>query len=115
LLNVPVLGGLECIAQQAERLAVRHAIVAMPTASVRERRRATELAVNAGLSVLTLPAMSDVMAGKVAVSQVRSVELEDLLGRDPVQLDDAGLSHLFAGQTVLVTGAGGSIGSELCR
>ena len=115
ILNVPVLGRLESIAQHAAALAVRHAIVAMPTASVRERRRATELAVNAGLSALTLPAMSDVMAGKVAVSQVRSVELEDLLGRDPVQLDDAGLSHLFSGQTVLVTGAGGSIGSELCR
>lgn len=115
LLNVPVLGALDSIKAHAERLSVSHAIVAMPTASVAERRRAMELAVDAGLRVLVLPAMGDVLAGKVSVSQVRSVELEDLLGRDAVQLDDAGLSLLFAGQTVLVSGAGGSIGSELCR
>lgn len=115
LLNVPVLGALDSIKVHAERLSVTHAIVAMPTASVAERRRAMELAVDAGLRVLVLPAMSDVLAGKVSVSQVRNVELEDLLGRDAVQLDDAGLSLLFAGQTVLVSGAGGSIGSELCR
>lgn len=115
LLNVPVLGALDSVKEHATRLSISHAIVAMPTASVAARRRATELAVNAGLRVLTLPAMDDVLAGKVSVSQVRGVELEDLLGRDAVQLDDAGLGLLFAGQTVLVSGAGGSIGSELCR
>jgi FlaA1/EpsC-like NDP-sugar epimerase len=115
LLNVPVLGPLDSLASHIDSLGVHHAIVAMPTASVAERRRAMELAVDAGLRVLVLPAMSDVLAGKVSVSQVRNVELEDLLGRDAVQLDDAGLSLLFAGQTVLVSGAGGSIGSELCR
>lgn len=115
LMNVPVLGELNTVVTHARRLGVAHVIIAMPSASVGVRRRATELAVNAGLSVLTLPATSDVLAGKVSVSQVRSVELEDLLGRDAVQLDTAGLSLLFAGQTVLVSGAGGSIGSELCR
>lgn len=115
LLNVPVLGALDTISEHASRLSASHAIVAMPTASVAARRRAAELAVEAGLKVLTLPAMSDVLDGKVSVSQIRSVELEDLLGRDAVQLDDAGLGLLFAGQTVLVSGAGGSIGSELCR
>lgn len=115
LLNVPVVGTLDTLKQHAARLSVSHAIVAMPTASVAARRRATELAVDAGLRVMTLPAMDDVLAGKVSVSQVRSVELEDLLGRDPVQLDAARLSHLFSGQTILVSGAGGSIGSELCR
>lgn len=115
LFNVPVLGALDSVKEHAHRLSVSHAIVAMPTASVAARRRATELAVNAGLRVLMLPAMDDVLAGKVSVSQVRRVELEDLLGRDAVQLDNAGLNHLFAGQTILVSGAGGSIGSELCR
>lgn len=115
LMNVPVLGDLNTVVTHAARLGVAHVIIAMPSASVGVRRRATELAVNAGLSVLTLPATSDVLSGKVSVSQVRGVELEDLLGRDAVQLDDAGLSLQFAGQTVLVTGAGGSIGSELCR
>lgn len=115
LFNVPVLGDLDSLKEHSARLSVSHAIVAMPTASVAARRRATEVAVDAGLKVLMLPAMDDVLAGKVSVSQVRRVELEDLLGRDAVQLDDAGLNQLFVGQTVLVSGAGGSIGSELCR
>lgn len=115
LMNIPVLGSLDMLEEHATRLGVRDVIVAMPSASAKARRRAAELAVNCGLSVLTLPATSDVLAGKVSVSQVRSVELEDLLGRDAVQLDDAGLGLLFAGQTVMVSGAGGSIGSELCR
>ncbi|MDE2598250.1 MAG: polysaccharide biosynthesis protein [Rhodocyclaceae bacterium] len=115
LMNIPVLGELSTVATHAARLDVTHVIVAMPSASTGVRRRATELAVNAGLKVLTLPATNDVLAGKVSVSQVRRVELEDLLGRDAVQLDAAGLNLLFAGQTVLISGAGGSIGSELCR
>ena len=115
LMNVPVLGELDTVVMHAARLGVSNVIIAMPSASVGVRRRATELAVNAGLKVLTLPATTDVLAGKVSVSQVRRVELEDLLGRDAVQLDAAGLNLFFAGQTVLVSGAGGSIGSELCR
>ena len=62
-----------------------------------------------------MPAFSDLLSGKFAISQVRAVELEDLLGRDAVELDEAGLHRLLEDKTVLVTGAGGSIGSELCR
>ncbi len=87
----------------------------MPSSSAAQRRRAAELAANAGLTVLTVPAMADVLSGKISVSQVRKVELEDLLGRDPIQLDDEGLHRFLTGRCVLVTGAGGSIGSELCR
>ena len=115
LLNVPVVGGFADIAAHAKRLGVEHAIVAMSSVSAGVRRKATEIAVDAGLKVMILPMSSDLLDGKISVSQMRRVELEDLLGRDPVQLDDAGLSSLFAGQTVLVSGAGGSIGSELCR
>lgn len=115
LLNVPVLGDLGRIASVAEKTGATCAILAMPSASIGSRRRATELAVSAGLKVLTVPAIGDVLTGKVSVSQVRSVELEDLLGRDAVELDTEGLHRQFANQTVLVTGAGGSIGSELCR
>jgi FlaA1/EpsC-like NDP-sugar epimerase len=89
--------------------------VALPEASARQRRHAMELAVQAGLSVMTVPSLDDMLAGKVAVSRVRQVQLEDLLGRDPVRLDDAGLCAWLDGQAVLVTGAGGSIGSELAR
>ncbi len=73
------------------------------------------MATEAGLKVMTVPSFDDIMTGKVTVSQLRQVELDDLLGRDPVVLDSAGLSSLLSGKVVLVTGAGGSIGSELCR
>ena len=64
---------------------------------------------------MTVPSYEDLVGGKVTVSQLRRVELDDLLGRDPVELDAAGLREWLAGRTVLVTGAGGSIGAELCR
>ncbi len=62
-----------------------------------------------------MPSLEDLVAGRVSVSSLRRIELDDLLGRDPVQLDDSGLHQLLTGQVVMVTGAGGSIGSELCR
>ncbi|MCZ2175356.1 MAG: polysaccharide biosynthesis protein [Burkholderiales bacterium] len=115
LADVPILGPLASVAGHAGRFGVTHAIIAMPSSSAGQRRRAAELAGAAGLIVLTVPAMADVLSGKVSVSQVRKVELEDLLGRDPIQLDDEGLHRLLTGKRVLVTGAGGSIGAELCR
>jgi FlaA1/EpsC-like NDP-sugar epimerase len=115
LADVPILAPVEAVAAQAARLGVTHVIIAMPSASAAQRRRAAELAGAAGLTVLTVPAMADVLSGKVSVSQVRKVELEDLLGREPIQLDEEGLQRLLGGRTVLVTGAGGSIGSELAR
>lgn len=71
-----------------------------------------EVAVQAGLSVLTVPSLEDMLAGKVAISQISQVQLEDLLGRDPVQLDGCGLIGWLTDQVVLITGAGGSIGSN---
>lgn len=115
LLNVSVTGGLGDVEDCARRTGATHAIIAMPRATLSQRRRATELAVAAGLKVFTLPAMSDVLAGKVSVSQMRRIELEDLLGREPVRLDSLGIQALLTSRTILVTGAGGSIGSELCR
>ena len=113
--GVTVLGTVGDLAAHAQRLGIQHAIVAMPGANAMQRRRATELAVAAGLEVLTVPSLADVLSGKVSVSQVRRVELEDLLGRDAVELNSAGLHGLLADKVVLVTGAGGSIGAELCR
>jgi FlaA1/EpsC-like NDP-sugar epimerase len=113
--GVEILGRLERVAEVAERLAVHAVVIAMPRATAAERRRAAELAAAAGLKVLTVPAYDDILSGRVSVSAIRQVELEDLLGREPVRLDAAGLTTLLAGRVVVVTGAGGSIGSELCR
>ena len=113
--DVKVLGSLERVGAIAERMGVTQAIIAMPGTTHAARKRALEICQAAGLRVMTVPAYSDIVSGKVSVSQLREVELDDLLGRDPVQLDEARLSGFLKGKNVLVTGAGGSIGAELCR
>ena len=113
--GVRVLGALAQVSEFATRFEAAHAIVAMPSASSGQRRRAAELASRAGLQVFTVPTFDDLLSGRVAISAIRKVELEDLLGREPVELDEAGLHGLLERNAVLVTGAGGSIGSELCR
>ena len=115
LVGVKVLGALQRVGDVAARLGVSQAIIAMPGATHSERKRAVDLCAKAGIAVMTVPSLSDIVSGKVSVSALRRVELDDLLGRDPVQLDDAGLHGFLNGKTVLVTGAGGSIGAELCR
>jgi len=115
ILGATVLGRIADLPAVAARFAVEHAIIAMPSASHGVRRRAIGICQGAGLKVLTVPSFDDLMSGKVTVSQIRKVELDDLLGRDPVTLDSAGLAELLEGKTVMVTGAGGSIGAELCR
>ena len=113
--DVKVAGSLAHVGETAERMGVTQAIIAMPGATHAARKRALDLCQAAGMRVMTVPAYADIISGKVSVSQIREVELDDLLGRDPVRLDDARLSGFLKGKTVLVTGAGGSIGSELCR
>ena len=113
--GIKVLGKLDSLPQWVERFGVRQVIIAMPSALHQERKRAIDLAGQIGIKALTVPAFDDLLSGRVSISQLRAVELDDLLGRDPVQLDDAGLREQLTGKVVLVTGAGGSIGSELCR
>jgi FlaA1/EpsC-like NDP-sugar epimerase len=113
--GVKVYAKLERLAEVAAHFRVTQAIIAMPEASHQERKRAVELCAKAAVSVMTVPALSDIVSGKVSVSALRRIELDDLLGRDSVQLDSDGLHRFLAGRTVLVTGAGGSIGAELCR
>jgi FlaA1/EpsC-like NDP-sugar epimerase len=110
-----VLGGIDELKHWTERFNVKHVILAIPSASATTRRHITELAANADLTVLTVPALDDILSGRVSIASIRRVELEDLLGREQVQLDDEGLHRLLSGKVVMVTGAGGSIGSELCR
>jgi FlaA1/EpsC-like NDP-sugar epimerase len=115
LRGLPIVSGLENIDAVAKRLGAQHAIIAMPGAKPAQRRRATELAAAAGLTVFIVPSYDDLLSGRLSVSNIRKVELEDLLGRESVSLDDQGVQGLLAGRVVLVSGAGGSIGSELCR
>lgn len=115
ILGVKVLGTINNLTEIHQRFEVRHVIIAMPSARHQKRRQAVVLANELGLEVLTVPAIDDLMSGKVSISQIRKVDVEDLLGRDAVKLDNTGLQHLIENHTVLVSGAGGSIGSELCR
>ena len=113
--GVKILGRICDLPTWAERLSVTKVIVAMPASTAAERRLSMEVAVQAGLSVLTVPSAEDMLAGRVAISQISQVQLEDLLGREPVRLDEKGLRDWLRERVVLVTGAGGSIGSELVR
>jgi FlaA1/EpsC-like NDP-sugar epimerase len=115
IFGVKVLGTISSLNEMQKRLGVEHVIVAMPSEHHQKRRAAIDLANHHGLEVMTVPAIDDLMSGKVSVSQIRKVDVEDLLGRDAVSLDNSGLAHLISNQAVLVSGAGGSIGSELCR
>jgi FlaA1/EpsC-like NDP-sugar epimerase len=113
--GVNILGRLDDLAAWAERVDAQHAIIALPEASHGVRRRAVEMCRRAGLKTLTVPSFDDLMSGRVTISQIRHIELDDLLGRDPVVLDTAGLTGWLSGRVIMVTGAGGSIGAELCR
>ena len=114
--GVPVLGPLESVGDRAVLGAATHVIIALPGASARQRRRAFDLASAAGLPVLTVPSADELREGNSDVARgVRDIEPEDLLGREPVALDERGIDLVLHGKTVLITGAGGSIGSELCR
>ena len=113
--GVPVIGTIADLQRVDLRASATHVIVAMPGAPLTARRRAIDAGAATGLPVLTVPSISELQDGTARIERVRSIEPEDLLGREPVQLDEGGIGALIAGKTVLVTGAGGSIGSELCR
>ncbi len=112
--GVPVLGPLAAVRDKAVRGAATHLIIALPAATVSQRRRAFELASESTLPVLTIPSADELRVGTAPVEALRDIEPEDLLGRDPVELDEAGIGDTLRNKTVLITGAGGSIGSELC-
>ncbi len=113
--GVKVLGRLDDLMHWVDHFGIERVIIAMPSCTHQQRKRAIQLCNQVNVKVLTVPSFDDLVSGKVAISQLRTVELDDLLGRDPVALDDAGLHGLLNGKTVMVTGAGGSIGSEICR
>jgi FlaA1/EpsC-like NDP-sugar epimerase len=113
--GVPVIGRAEAIDSIKDLTELTKVVIAMPSASSRRIREIVQLLSTRGLKVETLPSMEELASGRVRASRIRPVEVQDLLGREQVQLDAAAIRELVAGRVVMVTGAGGSIGAELCR
>jgi FlaA1/EpsC-like NDP-sugar epimerase len=113
--GLPVLGNRSDIPTIIAKYGVDHVIIAMPTASGKDLRDVVRICEEAGITPLTIPGIYELMDGRVSLNQLRNVEIEDLLRREPVQTDFGAVRELLAGKRVLVTGGGGSIGSELCR
>ncbi|MBN1858258.1 polysaccharide biosynthesis protein, partial [Candidatus Bipolaricaulota bacterium] len=113
--GVSVLGTTADIRQVCESHDVDEVLIAMPSAPQRRIRELIEKCKGSNLRFRTVPALSDLIEGRVQVSQIRPVSIEDLLGRDPVTLDTQAIGEYIRGKVVMVTGAGGSIGSEMCR
>jgi FlaA1/EpsC-like NDP-sugar epimerase len=113
--GIPVGGRIDEVELLRERFEFEHVIIAMPTAPEKRMREVIKLMTDKGLGVEIVPSVDDLLSGRAKVTRIRAVEVEDLLGRDPVALDTAGITHMVRDKVVLVTGAGGSIGSELCR
>jgi FlaA1/EpsC-like NDP-sugar epimerase len=113
--GVPVLGTVEELGAVVEVNPVDEILIAIPSASGKQMQRITEACQKAKLPFKTVPTLRDIIRGEAIVSQVREVRLEDLLGREPVQIDLDAVRREITGRAVLVTGAAGSIGSELCR
>ena len=113
--GVPVVGGRNSIADACERFDVEQIIFAIPSCSATERKRMLEICTATGLEVRAIPGMYQLVDGQVTINELREVRLEDLLGRDPIVVDAEEVRSFIEGRVVLVTGGGGSIGSELCR
>ncbi|HEY9786236.1 MAG TPA: nucleoside-diphosphate sugar epimerase/dehydratase [Candidatus Obscuribacterales bacterium] len=113
--NITVFGATAHLPRLVENLFIDQVIIAMPSAPPAEVRRIVDLCREAEVETRILPGLFELINGRVSVSQLREVSLEDLLGREPVQLDSASIAGYLEDRSVLVTGAGGSIGSELCR
>ncbi len=113
--GLPVLGDRAALPHLVEEHKIDQVIIAMPTAPGKAIREVLAICEQVGVPTKTMPGMYELLGGQVSVNQLRNVQIEDLLRRDPVQTDIAAVQDLLHGRCVLVTGGGGSIGSELCR
>ncbi|HET9031723.1 MAG TPA: nucleoside-diphosphate sugar epimerase/dehydratase [Dokdonella sp.] len=113
--GVPVLGTLEQLAELARETAAQMVLIAMPSASNPQMQRVVRFCEETGLPFRTMPRLADVVAGRSSFGELKEVAIEDLLGREQVQLDWTSIRTGISGKRVLITGGGGSIGSELCR
>ena len=113
--GVPIVGGREDILQAVQKYQVNKIFIAIPNATAEQRRDILNICKETGCELKNLPGMYQLIRGDVTVSNLREVSVEDLLGREPVRADMEEVFQFLNGKTVLVTGGGGSIGSELCR
>ena len=113
--NIPVVGGRENILEMVEKYSIDKIFLAIPSATAQQRRDILNICNETSCELKNLPGMYQLVLGQVTASAMRNVSVEDLLGRDPIQVDLQEVFQFINGKTVLVTGGGGSIGSELCR
>src|SRR6266436_6931790 len=115
LLELPIMGTLSAIKGIVEQHGVSELIIAMPSAHGDVIRKVVRAGLDCGIPTLTVPSLPELISAKTNGTSLREVEIQDLLRREPIETDLAAVAELATGETVLITGAGGSIGSELCR
>lgn len=115
ILGIPVVGGVNQIVHYVNKLEISNIIIAIPSLRKKELNKILQECTKTKAKTKILPMLEDIMTGKVSVNQFRDVQVEDLLGRETVELDIEMISDSITNRVVLVTGAGGSIGSEICR
>lgn len=113
--GISVVGSRHKIPEVVDSLNIRKAIIAIPTAPGREIREILNICKAAGVQTSTLPGIHELLSDRPRVGNIRGIQIQDLLRREPIQMDRRSVSKFLAGKKVLITGAGGSIGSELCR
>ncbi len=113
--GIPIVGGREDILEAVKKYDIQRIVLAIPTIGSKDKKDILEICKNTGCIVQTVPGIYQLINGEVSVAQLRDVDIEDLLGREPIRMDIESILGYVKGQVVLVTGGGGSIGSELCR
>lgn len=115
LRGIPIIGGRDKIIEAASEYGIDEIIFAIPSASTKVKKEILDICKETGCKLRTLPGMYQLINGEVSVSKLKEVEIEDLLGREPIQINIEEIIGYVSGKTVMITGGGGSIGSELCR
>ena len=113
--GIIVMGALEKIPEIVASHKIDQIVIAIPSLAKNEMSRLTKLCIGTGVKTQTIPRIEDLMAGKVTVNDIRDVKIEDILGREEVKLDMEAIKEKLKDKTIMITGAGGSIGSEICR
>ena len=113
--GVQVRGTTQDLPRLVQELKIDHVIITIAHATRKEFRRILDLCEQCKVKVRVIPGLDDIIRGRVTLTRIRDLQIEDLLGREPVRLDEANVQRFLTGKTVMVTGAGGSIGSELAR